>query len=147
MKKVLALMLAIAMVFCFAACGQTADEQGEDAGDTGVTSLTIEDLDNAPFPVSYTYETSDESGVIDSGEYEYPEDIDHSLLIPTHATMIDREIIDSSIQDGMIYTDVNATLQDDTVVEILYINDPDTLEYVAASVITETETTLYTFAY
>ena len=143
MKKFLALVLAVAMVFCFAACGQSDDEQA----DGGVTSLTIEALDNAPFPVSYTYETSDESGVIDSGEYEYPEDIDHSLLIPTHATMIDREIIDSSIQDGMVYTDVNATLQDDTVVEILYINNPDTLEYVAASVITETETTLYTFAY
>jgi hypothetical protein len=34
----------------------------------------------------------------------------------------------------MIYTLTNVTLQDGTVIEVLYINNPETLDYVAAGV-------------
>lgn len=126
-------------------------DNGEEA-QAKKTSLTIEELDDIDaslFPTSYTYETYnwDENGTSESGEYVYPEDIDHSLLIPVHATMASREITSSSIEDGMIYTVANVTLQDGTVLSVLYINDPVTLQYVAASVNSEKETSLYTFQY
>ena len=57
------------------------------------------------------------------------------------------DIFCTSIEDGMIYTMVNATLKDGSVVSILYINDPITLQYVAASVNSDTETILYSFIY
>jgi hypothetical protein len=47
----------------------------------------------------------------------------------------------------MIYTDTKVTLQDDTEVEVLYINDPVTLNFVAANVENGDETTNYQFVY
>lgn len=116
------------------------------------TSLTNEDFDEIDaslFPISYTYETYNWETweMTDSGEYTYPEDIDHSLLLPIHATMIERSIESSSIEDDMIYSSTTATLQDGTIVSILYINNPATLQYVAASVNNGSETSLYTFSY
>lgn len=116
------------------------------------TSLTAEDLDQideTSFPVSYEYEVyrwEDES-TSDAGSYTYPEGVDHKLLLPIHADMVSREVISSWIEDWMIYTMVNATLKDESVVSILYINDPVTLQYIAASVNNDMETTLYSFAY
>lgn len=120
------------------------------------TSLTLDDLneiDQVLFPKWYSYETyglSWEFSVLkDSGEYQYPEDLDHSLLLPIHATMASREIVDSSIEDNMIYTLTNVTLQDWTPVEILYINHPITLQYYSASVTLKNwdENSLYLFNY
>jgi hypothetical protein len=48
--------------------------------------------------------------------------------------MANREIISSGIQDGMIYVDTKVTLQDDTEVNVLYVVNPDTMQYVAANV-------------
>ena len=73
--------------------------------------------------------------------------MDSSLLLPIHATMASREVVSSSIEDGMIYTMTLVKLQDDTEVKVLYINDPITLQYVAASVEMANEITLYTFYY
>lgn len=136
-------------------CEEWAFYRGECPSEaTMKTSLTLTDMDEidlALFPVSYTYEAYGLSGeimeMINSGEYVYPEDIDHSLLIPEHATMVHRDIVSSSIEDGMIYTLTDVTLQDDTIISVLYINNPTTLQYVAASVNNGDETTLYTFAY
>lgn len=116
------------------------------------SSLTVDDLneiDNMLFPVSYNYETYkwDDEGTSDSGSYTYPEDVDHSLLLPIHKDMESREIVSSGIEDWMIYTIVNATLKDGSIVSILYINDPVTLRYIAASVNGDAETTLYSFVY
>ena len=116
------------------------------------TSLTIEDLDRIDetnFPKSYTYSTFNmaENIIVDDGEYTYPEDLSHSLLIPEHATMASREVISSWIEDGMIYTMTKVTLQDDTVLDVLYIVDPVTLNYVAASVENGDVSTNYQFAY
>ena len=127
------------------------EENSEPASDMR-TSLSLEDLeeiDRVLFPKSYTYESyvwTDESQS-SNGEYYYPEDVDHSLLLPVHAAMANREIVSSSIEDGMIYTMANVTLHDGSQASVLYINNPSTLEYIAASVTTENETTLYSFAY
>ena len=116
------------------------------------TSLTIEDLDAIDadnFPTGYDYSVFNvaENVLEDEGTYTYPEDLDHSLLLPIHATMASREIVSSGIEDGMIYTLTNVTLQDGTQVQILYINDPVTLQYVAASVENGDTTSNYQFAY
>lgn len=116
------------------------------------TSLTVDDLneiDSVLFPVGYNYQVYDSQtwDPKNQWEYVYPEDIDHSLLLPIHATMANREIVSSAIEDGMIYTLANVELQDWTVAMVLYINNPTTLEYLSASVNTDSEVTLYGFNY
>ena len=116
------------------------------------TSLTNEELDEIAetnFPKGYSYSTFNmaENLVGDNGDVIYPEDLSHSLLIPEHATMASREVISSGIEDGMIYTLTKITLQDDTVLDVLYINDPVTLNFVAASVENENISTNYQFTY
>lgn len=116
------------------------------------TSLTLADLENIDetnFPKSYNYSSfnTEEWQLIDEWEYIYPEDLDHSLLIPEHATMASREVLSSGIEDGMIYTTVKITLQDWTVFDALYINDPVTLNYVAANVMKGDTSVNYQFKY
>ena len=117
-----------------------------------IESLTSEELDEIAetnFPKGYTYSTfhMDENLIGDEGEVIYPEDFSHTLLIPDHATMASREVLSSWIEDGMIYTLTKVTLQDDTEIQILYINDPVTLNFVAASVENGNITTNYQFIY
>jgi hypothetical protein len=83
----------------------------------------------------------------EEGTVVYAEDISHTLLIPEHATMASREVLSSGIEDGMIYTITQVTLQDDTVISVLYIVDPVTLNFVAANVENGDITTNYQFAY
>jgi hypothetical protein len=47
----------------------------------------------------------------------------------------------------MIYTLTKVTLQDGTEIQVLYINDPVTLNFVAASVENGNITTNYQFTY
>ena len=82
--------------------------------------------------------------LIDSGHYDYPEDVENwYVFIPQHATMANRVIKSSSIEDSMIYTDTDVTLQDDTVISVLYIHDPETLFVRAITVENGNETTYY----
>jgi hypothetical protein len=82
-----------------------------------------------------------------NGEYVYPEDLSHTLLIPEHATMASREVVSSGIEDGMIYTLTKVVLQDGTELQVLYIVNPETLDFVAVSVENGNETINYQFAY
>lgn len=116
------------------------------------TSLTIEeleDLEETHFPKSYFFSTYNmkENLIGEEGTVVYAEDISHTLLIPEHATMASREVLSSGIEDGMIYTITQVTLQDDTVISVLYIVDPVTLNFVAANVENWDITTNYQFAY
>jgi len=115
---------------------------------TSLTDDELEWLTETNFPKWYTYTVYNmETEQSDKWEYTYPEDLDHSLLLPIHATMASREVITSGIEDGMIYTLTKVTLQDDTEVEVLYINNPVTLNFVAANVENGNETTNYQFVY
>ena len=171
MKKGLALMMWLMTVIFLSACGDKHDndthvddvtenvniDENVENSDLDIdkyarTELTIEDLDEIDqilFPSSYAYEIYrvDDGSVVESWEYVYPEDIDHSLLLPIHATMANREVIDSYMQDELIYTSVSVELQDGERYTVLYINDPVTLEYLAASVDGWEEASLYTFYY
>ena len=114
-------------------------------------SLTNEELNQifeTDFPISYTYTIYNfETKEYDSWEYIYPENLDYSLLIPEHATMVSREVISSAIEDGMIYTDTKVVLQDNTEIKVLYIVNPETMKLIAASVENGNETRNYQFAY
>ena len=117
------------------------------------TPLTAEDLDRIDkfkFPVSYTYSTYDwDSGdyIVKDQEYIYPENINHKLLLPIHENMANREVISSIMDHDKINTTVNITLENWEIYPVLYVNNPDTLEYIEASVNTPTSTTIYTFNY
>ena len=116
------------------------------------TSLSIADLneiDSLLFPKWYSYESYswDTMETSDSWEYVYPAGVDHSLLLPVHATMANREVVSSTLEDGMFYTLTNVTLQDWGTLSVLYVNDAVTLEYLSASVSDEIGTTLYVFKY
>ena len=116
------------------------------------TSLTLQDLENIEetnFPKSYSYSrfNMEDNLMEDEWEYTYPEGTSHTLLIPDHATMASREIVTSWIEDGMIYTMSKVTLQDGTSLNVLYINDPVTLNFVAASAENGNVSTNYQFSY
>ena len=114
------------------------------------TPLSLEDLDRInrnKFPVSYTYSVYDGENVVETWEYIYPENVDHNILLPIEETMMDRKVISSVMSHDRINTLVDVTLKNWESYSILYIIDPDTLEYLGASLSTPTATTLYTFSY
>lgn len=114
------------------------------------TPLSLEDLDRINrnrFPVSYTYSVYDGENVVETWEYIYPENVDHNILLPIEETMVDRKVISSVMSHDRINTLVDVTLKNWESYSILYIIDPDTLEYLGASLSTPTATTLYTFSY
>lgn len=114
------------------------------------TPLTLEDLDRInknKFPTSYTYTVYDVDTIIETWEYVYPENVNHDVLLPIEETMVNREIISSVMSHDRINTLVDITLKNGESYSILYIIDPDTLEYLGASLSTPRNTTLYTFNY
>ena len=115
---------------------------------TSLTNEELEEVIDTHFPKWYTYSVyNTETEASSQWEYTYPEDLDHSLLLPIHATMASREVIASGIEDGMIYTNSKVTLQNGVEVNILYIVNPETLDFVAANVENGNETTNYQFVY
>ena len=77
----------------------------------------------------------------------YPKDVDHNILLPIQETMVDREVISSVMSHDRINTMVDITLENGKSYPILYIIDPDTLEYLGASLSTPKNNILYTFNY
>ena len=157
MKKWLIVAFGLMVVMLLSGCGNKWNSESEVAVQKvsledlyGKTSLTTEDLnalDELLFPASYSYETYqlEDWSIADAGEYVYT-DTDH-ILLPIHEKMVNREITSSSIEDWMIYTRADLTLDDESIVSALYINDLNTLKYGFAAVYTDTDTTLYTFSY
>jgi len=122
-----------------------------DSEETEITPLTIDDLDRITkdhFPKYYTFSNFNavEDLVWDSGKVTYPNDSD-SLLIPEYATMVSKQIVDSGFDEGMYYTHVKITLQDGSIIKVLYIVNSETLEFVAATVENWDNTTNYQFYY
>lgn len=163
MKKGLIIMLGLMCVAFLSACDKPVVENPEgnvnnpevenvEVENTEVelkTSLNSEELDeleHALLPVSYKYEkyTWESEWVLEDGEYTYNEG---DPLLASLAPRTSREIESSAIEDGMIYTNTLVTLEDGSQYAVLYVNNPATLEFVAASVSDEESTTLYTFRY
>lgn len=122
-----------------------------DNGNEAKTSLTLADLNEIEmlsFPMSYSYERywREDSEPSDSGTYVYPEG-DHWVLLPIYENVVNKEVVDSESDWWWIYTVVNVTLDDESERSIVYMNDPVTLRYVAATVSDEEGSTLYSFNY
>ena len=168
MKKSLLLAFGLMVVISLSACGTKdsdnnggLDSNGNVVIDENVdvdtladlvekTPLTLEDLDRIDtyrFPVSYTYTEYTTGGSVTTWEYVYPKWVDHKLLLPVHEKMASREIVSSVMSHDRINTTVNVTLNNGESYSVLYINDPDTLEYIGASLSTPTSTTSYSFSY
>ena len=79
----------------------------------------------------------------------YHEDTPHNLvnITPDFAPIKEQTLLSSAIEDGMIYTNFDVTFDNDTTGNVLYINDPETLNFVAANVEDGDITTNYQFSY
>ena len=126
----------------------SGEELVQDHPEWVATSLSAEDLsriEETMPPVYYTYETYDMTAqaIVNSGNYEVVDGEEAVFMIPEYATMANREVISSWIEDDMIYTMTKITLQDGTVLDVLYVNEPNTLFCRAISVENGNQTTLY----
>jgi hypothetical protein len=61
--------------------------------------------------------------------------------------MVSREVVSSVMRHDRINTTVDIILENGESYPVLFIINPDTLEYIGASLSTPTTTTLYTFNY
>jgi len=124
----------------------TEVENTENYGNPSLNNEELDELEHVMLPVSYMYEKYSLASewLVDSGESPYSEG-DPLLLDIT--SMISREVQSSSVQDGMIYTNTIVTLEDGSQYSVLYVNDPVTLQFVAASISDNETTSLYTFKY
>ena len=95
----------------------------------------ITDLFKTHFPKSYTYSNFNITTnlIEDEGEHTYTDE-EAGVLTPKHSEIQESQIISSGIQDGMIYTDTLATLENGNFINVLYVIDPDTLNFVASNV-------------
>ena len=120
---------------------------------SNIESLTYDDLEKiaeADFPTSSTYTQVDlatEETV--TGENFYMEDSPHNLtnITPHFGTIVDQTLLSSGIEDGMIYSNFDVTFDNGTAGNVLYINDPETLNFVAATVESEGISINYQFVY
>jgi len=118
-----------------------------------VESLTYEDLEEIAksyFPASSTYTITDlATEETTNKENLYHEDTPHNLvnITPDFAPIKEQTLLSSAIEDGMIYTNFDVVYDNGTTGNVLYINNPETLNFVAATVESEGMSVNYQFAY
>ena len=125
--------------------GKCPEGTGEDK------SLTIEEINElmtTHFPKSYTFVEHDFSTdqQKDSWEYTFTEE-DKGQLIKDLWNVTEANVMWSGIQDWMIYTEVVYNLEEWEIVKVLYIVDPDTMNFVAATVSKGDLSTNYQYSY
>jgi len=118
-----------------------------------VESLTYADLEEIAksyFPASNTYTIYNfETEETSNGENVYMEDTPHNLtnITPDFGTVVDQNLLSSAIEDGMIYSNFDVTYDNGTTGNVLYINNPESLLFVAATVENEGNSINYQFSY
>ena len=158
MKKVLSLFAVLAAwTLVLTGCNKSGDVNEENVDETpAIETAQKESLDLGEliglienhFPKSYTFTkfnmaTNESEG---SGKHVYNR-MELGYLTPEYSNITDREVTSSGIEDGMIYTMVKATLDDERQIDVLYIVNPETLDFVAASIEDGDITTNYQFSY
>ena len=158
MKKVLSFIAVLAVwTLVLTGCNKTENVNEENVDETPVVEIAPKQsldlgeligLIENHFPKSYTFTkfnmtTNESEG---SGKHIYNR-MELGYLTPENTKMVDREVTSSGIEDGMIYTMVKATLDDGKQIDVLYIVNPETLDFVAASVEDGDITTNYQFSY
>ena len=158
MKKVLSLVAVLAVwTLVLTGCNKTENVNEENVDETPVveeTSKTSLDLGEliglieSHFPKSYEYSVFNRTDNLIEDEWKHVYNrMELGYLTPENTKMIDRQVTSSGIEDGMIYTMVKATLDDERQIDVLYIVNPETLDFVAASVEDGDITTNYQFNY
>jgi hypothetical protein len=135
-------------------CNKT--ENVDEVNETSVVEASTTSLDlgglisitENNFPKSYTFTkynmaTNESEG---EGRHVYNR-VELGFLTPDYSNIVDREVLSSGIEDDMIYTEVKATLDDGKEIDVLYIVDPVTLNFVAANIEDGDITTNYQFSY
>ena len=158
MKKVLSLVAVLTVwTLVLTGCNKTENVNEENIDETPVVetaqkqSLDLGELIGLienHFPKSYEYSVFNRTDNLIENEWRHIYNrMELGYLTPENTKMIDREVTSSGIEDGMIYTMVKATLDDEKQIDILYIVNPETLDFVAASVEDGDITTNYQFSY
>ena len=131
MKKFLLSSFSLLLAFMLIGCTSTNNQEQENPENyERMESLTYSDLQTLAetnFPTGSTYTIVDhQTEETFTWENLYMEDTPHNLtnITPEFGTIIAQELLSSWIEDEMIYTNAN----------ILYINDPETLNFVATTV-------------
>ena len=123
----------------------------EDTDTTSTTSLTLEEIHSLPMPVSYRLQVTENYEIKEEDNYFYGDDINTEFLIPQWCNISSEELLSSGLEgdqdEYMIYTLTRNTMINGDVCDILYINNPVNLEFVACSVEFENVTLLYNFNY
>ena len=154
MKKVLSLIAVLAVwTLILAGCNKSVNINDET---TVVETSQKQSLDlgeligliETHFPKSYEYSVFNMTDNLIENEWRHVYNrMELGYLTPEYSNIVDREVTSSGIEDGMIYTMVKATLDDDKQIDVLYIVNPETLDFVAASVEDGDITTNYQFSY
>ena len=158
MKKTLWLVALLGIgALTLAGCNKTenVEEVVEETGAVEETNLkTSLDMGEliwlieTHFPKSYTYSKFNNATNESEGEWRYVYDrMEVGFLTPENHHMVDREVTSSGIEDGMIYSEVKGTMDDGRTINVLYVVDPETLNFVAANVEDGDITTNYQFSY
>lgn len=132
----------------------TTDLSNPVAGSTdfsSTTSLTLEEIHSLPMPVGYRLQVIENYEIREEDNYFYGDDTNTEFLIPQWCNISSEELLSSGLEgdqdDYKIYTLTRNTMINGDVCDILYINDPINLEFVACSVEFENVTYLYNFSY
>ena len=158
MKKVLSLFAVLAAwTLVLTGCNKTENINEENVDETpAIETAQKESLDLGEliglienhFPKSYTFTKFNMTTNESEGEWKYIYDrMEVGFLTPENHHMVDREVTSSGIEDGMIYTEVKGTMDDGRTINVLYVVDPETLNFVAANVEDWDITTNYQFSY
>jgi len=158
MKKVLSLVAVLAAwTLVLTGCNKTENVNEEVIEETPVVETTEDrsldlgeliSLIENHFPKSYEYSVFNMADNLIGDEWRHVYNrMELGYLTPEYPNIVDREVTSSGIEDGMIYTMVKATLDNGKQIDILYINNPETLDFVAASVEDGDITTNYQFDY
>lgn len=154
MKRILILLMAVILLIGLCACGRPVDApMSEDTDLTPETAdplMTLDEIHALPLPSGYTYTITDRETetVIETGEYSYKTK-DADLISSYYLWDTNSEVLlSSNIEDDMIYNLTSFTMDNGAIEgQALYIVDPETHNFVAASIEIEGRTTLYQFIY
>ena len=163
MKKSLLLAFGAVLVVLLSACGskknEVVDEWNVEPDNQDVvtqivekkTSLTENDLvtiEKENLPTSYSYQVyeGDSDVSVDSWSYIYTTSNSESL-VPEAKDIVSRKVLSSNLEDGFIYTVAEVTFSDGNTGVVSYINDPDSLKYLATVVKKDGNVVLYNFSY
>ena len=112
--------------------------------------LMLEDMDriNAnKSPMSYEYSVYSWITVVETGYFEYKNNVNYDWLLRSDNEVVWKQMVSSQVKYGIINTAVDVTLDNWDTYRVVYAIDPNTLEYVNATVSTLTGSILYEFKY